>query len=59
MSSASTPRHTPSASKIRSIAKYSMKNVASCASACWYSVCRIAWPVRSAAAQVRCAVPLP
>ena len=24
-----------------------------------YSVCRMAWPVRSAAAQVRCAVPLP
>ena len=24
-----------------------------------YSVCSMAWPVRSAAAQVRCAVPLP
>jgi hypothetical protein len=40
-------------------AKYSMKNSASCFSACWYSVCSMAWPVRSAAAQVRCAMPLP
>ena len=55
MSSASTPRQAPSASMIRSSAKYSMKKRASCFSDCWYSVCRIAWPVRSAAAQVRCA----
>ena len=26
---------------------------------CWYRVCRMAWPVRSAAAQVRWAMPLP
>ena len=52
------PRQAPSC-MIRPNAKYSMKNSASCLSACWYSVCRMAWPVRSAAAQVRWAMPAP
>src|SRR5262249_35496200 len=43
----------------RSIAKYSTKNSAAWRRACPYIVCSMAWPVRSAAAQVRCAVPLP
>src|ERR1700751_1400394 len=38
---------------IRSMAKYSMKNSAECRSAWPYMVCSMAWPVRSAAAQVR------
>ena len=50
-----TPRHTPSSSMIRSSAKYSTKNSTSCFRLCWYSVCRMAWPVRSAAAQARIA----
>ena len=41
------------------MAKNSMKKLAWCFSDCWYRVCSIAWPVRSAAAQVRWAVPLP
>jgi hypothetical protein len=49
----------PSSSMIRSMAKYSMKNSAEWRSAWPYIVCSMAWPVRSAAAQVRCAVPLP
>ncbi len=45
---------------MRSMAKYSMKNSVSCFSAWPYSVCSMAWPVRSAAAQVRWAGgPLP
>jgi hypothetical protein len=55
---ATTPRQAPSSIK-RSMAKYSMKNCAECFSDCPYIVCSIAWPVRSAAAQVRWAVPLP
>lgn len=50
--------HTPS-SIIRSRAKYSMKNSALFLMDCWYKVCSIAWPVRSAAAQVLCAIPSP
>ena len=50
-----TPRQRPSSSMIRSRAKYSMKNSAECFSDWPYSVCSMAWPVRSAAAQVRCA----
>nr|WP_312354961.1 DNA polymerase III subunit gamma/tau [Aminipila sp.] len=34
---------------------HSIMKRASCFSDCWYRVCSIAWPVRSAAAQVRCA----
>ena len=56
---ATTPRQRPSSSMIRSMAKYSMKNSAAWRSAWPYMVCSMAWPVRSAAAQVRCAVPLP
>ena len=44
----------PSSDMIRSSAKYSMKNSALCFSDWPYNVCRMAWPVRSAAAQVRC-----
>ena len=44
---------------MRSMAKYSMKNSAECFSDCWYSVCSMAWPVRSAAAQVRWIGPSP
>ena len=50
-----TPRQAPSWSMIRSMAKYSMKNSAEWRSDWPYSVCSMAWPVRSAAAQVRCA----
>src|SRR6516164_2858812 len=55
---ATTPRQRPSSSMIRSMAKYSMKNCAEWRSAWPYMVCSIAWPVRSAAAQVRCAFPV-
>jgi hypothetical protein len=44
---------------IRSSAKYSMKKLTSCFTHWPYSVCSMAWPVRSAAAQVRWAMPLP
>jgi hypothetical protein len=57
--SATTPRQRPSSSMIRSMAKNSMKNSAAWRNACPYIVCSMACPVRSAAAQVRCAVPLP
>jgi hypothetical protein len=53
---AMTPRQAPS-SMIRSSAKYSTKNFGLCFSDWPYSVCRMAWPVRSAAAQVRCTGP--
>src|SRR5207237_916658 len=52
---ATTPRQRPSSSTITSMAKNSMKNSAAWRSAWPYIVCSIAWPVRSAAAQVRCA----
>jgi hypothetical protein len=57
--SATTPRQTPWSSMIRSMAKNSMKNSAEWRSDWPYIVCSMAWPVRSAAAQVRCAWPLP
>ena len=54
-----TPRQFPSSSIMRSSAKYSMKNSALLARHCWYNVCKIAWPVLSAAAQARFAIRLP
>jgi len=53
-----TPVQTPSC-MIRSRAKYSMKNSTSRRTDWPYRVCRMAWPVRSAAAQVRCTGPSP
>ena len=56
---ATTPRQRPSSSIIRSRAKYSTKKLVLLRTAWPYMVCSMAWPVRSAAAQVRWAVPLP
>ena len=53
ISSAVTPTTSPSASRIRSSAIHSTKNCVRDLTFCWYSVCSIAWPVRSAAAQAR------
>ena len=54
ISSAVTPTTSPSASRIRSSAIHSTKKLVLALTFCWYSVCSIAWPVRSAAAQARC-----
>ena len=54
ISSAVTPTTSPSASRIRSSAIHSTKKLVRALTFCWYSVCSIAWPVRSAAAQARC-----
>ena len=39
--------------RCRSTTWYSSKNSTSCLMHCWYSVCRIMWPVRSAAKHAR------
>ena len=54
ISSATTPSTSPSASRIRSSAIHSTKNCVCARTLRWYSVCSIAWPVRSAAAHARC-----
>ncbi len=43
-------------SRTRSSAIHSMKNCVLARTFCWYSVCSIACPVRSAAAQARIAI---
>ena len=43
-------------SRIRSSAIHSTKNWVLARTFCWYSVCSMAWPVRSAAAQARIAI---
>ena len=53
ISSATTPTMSPSVSRIRSRAIHSTKNWVRARTLRWYSVCSIAWPVRSAAAQAR------
>ena len=57
ISSAVTPMTAPSCgSRIRSSAIHSTKNCVLARTFCWYSVCSIACPVRSAAAQARIAI---
>ncbi len=57
ISSAVTPITAPSCgSRIRSSAIHSTKNWVLARTFCWYSVCSMACPVRSAAAQARIAI---
>ena len=57
ISSAVIPTTAPSCgSRIRSSAIHSMKNWVFARTFCWYSVCSIACPVRSAAAHERIAI---
>ena len=57
ISSAVTPSTAPSCgSRIRSSAIHSTKNWVFTRTFCWYRVCSIACPVRSAAAQERIAI---
>src|SRR5216683_1723247 len=54
ISSAVTPSAWPPESRMRSSAIHSTKNWVRARTFLWYSVCSIAWPVRSAAQQERC-----
>src|SRR5712675_2705922 len=54
ISRAVTPSTWPLASLMRSSAIHSTKNCVRARTFLWYSVCSIAWPVRSAAQQERC-----